>query len=44
MMQSVLDYDEEADGTIVFTLKDDALMTFTPKKSQPEFATTTPTN
>lgn len=44
MMQSVLDYDEEIDGTLVFTLKDDALMTFTPKKSQPEFATTTPTN
>lgn len=44
MMQTVVDYVEETDGSLVFTLQDDALMTFTPKTAELEFASTTTAN
>lgn len=42
MMQSVQDYTEGPDGTIIFILKDDAKMTFVPKIKTLEFASSTP--
>lgn len=41
MVQSIRDYSESSNGSLIFTLSDKALMTFTPKQDGLEYASTT---